>query len=117
MSHALTSSFDSHAQQQQQIPTIDQSGESVSFSLDDITDDVDHIQSSLDNIRDFMFDNLPDGTSIDDLFDEDHQLLSPLLNATELSDHTSKAIVDNVHNEKIQTSGKNAYVEIQLNIS
>jgi hypothetical protein len=66
----------SHTQQQHK---IGQPPEQVSFSLDDITGDVDHIQSSLDNIRDLMFDGLPDGTSIEDLFGEDHGLLSPLL--------------------------------------
>jgi hypothetical protein len=74
--------------------------ENIPFSLDDITGDVDHIQSSLDNIRELMFDNLPDGTTIEDLFCDDHALLSPLLTNTVqttniLSDNTQDLKVNN----------------------
>lgn len=65
----------------QEAPTLAQTNQPVSFSLDDITGDVDHIQASLDNIRDFMFDSLPEGASIEDLFGENNELLSPLLHA------------------------------------
>ncbi len=34
-----------------------------------------------------MFDHLPDGTSIEDLFGEDHGLLSPLLHPNNQSDN------------------------------
>ena len=63
---------------------LDSIATSVPFSLDDITGDVHHIQSSLDNIREFMFENLPDGTTIEDLFSDDPSLLSPLLSTTNI---------------------------------
>lgn len=53
-----------------------------SYSLDQFSTDVENIQSSLDNIRAFMFDKLPEGATIDDLFGEEHVLLSPILPAT-----------------------------------
>lgn len=53
-------------------------------SVDDITGDVDHIQSSLENIRDLMFESLPEDTrSIDSLFDEENEILLPLLTPAE----------------------------------
>lgn len=64
--------------QQKQVQLVNAS-ESTPLSLNDLTGDVDHIQTSLDNIRELMFDNLPDGTSIEDLFGDEHSLLSPLL--------------------------------------
>ena len=53
-----------------------------SFCLDEFTGDVHHIQTSLDNIRDLMFDKLSDSTTIDDLFGVENVLLSPRLPAT-----------------------------------
>jgi hypothetical protein len=73
---------------------IDQPSEQLSFSLDDITGDVDHIQSSLDDIRDFMFDHLPDEPTIDDLFGEDNGLLSPLLHTTSAHNPTANLLQD-----------------------
>lgn len=67
---------------------ISQPTEQLSFNLDDITGDVDHIQSSLDNIRELMFDSLPDGASIEDLFGVDNGLLSPLLKSTSIDNST-----------------------------
>ena len=67
----------------QEAPKLGQSTQPLSFSLDDITGDVDHIQTSLDNIRDLMFESLPDGTTLEDLFGEDSEFLSPLLHAVE----------------------------------
>lgn len=52
---------------------------SFGFSLDEFTGDVDNIQASLDNIREYMFHKLPDGTLIDDLFSDENVLLSPFL--------------------------------------
>jgi hypothetical protein len=78
--------------------------EQVSFSLDDITGDVDHIQSSLDNIRELMFDNLPDGTSIEDLFGEDNALLIPLLQAASNNDQTANLILENIQEQNAMTS-------------
>lgn len=57
-------------------------GDAPSFSLDEFSGHVDHIQLSLNNIRDFMFNKLPDGCAITDLFDDEHALLSPLLPPT-----------------------------------
>lgn len=68
------------------LSTLHQSNSGI-FSLDDVTGDVHHIQSSLDNIRDFMFDNLPHGTTIEDLFCDDPVLLSPLLQTNILNDN------------------------------
>ena len=90
--------------QDQQEPKIESPTEQVSFSLDDITGDVDHIQSSLDNIRDFMFDNLPDGTSIVDLFGDDNGLLSPLLQSTSNDDQTTNSLLENKQEQKPSTS-------------
>ncbi|CAF3787003.1 unnamed protein product [Rotaria sp. Silwood1] len=70
----------------------------VPFSLHDITGDVNHIQTSLDNIRELMFDNLPDSTTIEDLFCDDHVLLSPLLTN---NGQTTNILTDNIHDEKI----------------
>ena len=55
------------------------SSNNVGFSLDEFTGHVDNIQTSLDNIREFMFNKLPDGSMIEDLFDDENVLLSPLL--------------------------------------
>jgi hypothetical protein len=74
------------------------SSEPVAFSLDDITGDVHHIQTSLDNIRELMFDNLPHGTIIEDLFDDDHVLLSPLLTT---NGQTTNILTDNTQQEKV----------------
>jgi hypothetical protein len=63
--------------------------------LDDVTGDVHHIQTTLDNIRELMFDNLPDGTTIEDLFCDDHVLLSPLLTTNILTDNTQQTKIDN----------------------
>ncbi len=63
--------------------------------MDDITGDVHHIQTTLDNIRELMFDNLPDGTTIEDLFCDDHVLLSPLLTTNILTDNTQQIKIDN----------------------
>lgn len=77
----------------------------LSFSLDDITGDVDHIQSSLDNIRDFMFDNLPEGTTMDDLFGDENGLFSPLLQATapENNNSTGNVFLDNAQDQKLHS--------------
>ncbi len=74
------------------------SSENIPFSLDDVTGDVDHIQSSLDNIRELMFDNLPDGTTIEDLFCDDHVLLSPLLTN---NGQTTNILNDNTQDLKV----------------
>jgi hypothetical protein len=74
------------------------SSESIPFSLDDITGDVHHIQTSLDNIRELMFDNLPDGTTIEDLFCDDHVLLSPLLTT---NSQTTNILTDNTQQSKV----------------
>jgi hypothetical protein len=68
---------------------------SVPFSLDDITGDVHHIQTSLDNIRELMFDNLPDNTTIEDLFSDDPALLSPLITTNILTDNTDQSKTNN----------------------
>ncbi|CAF4170516.1 unnamed protein product [Rotaria sp. Silwood2] len=70
----------------------------VPFSLHDITGDVNHIQTSLDNIRELMFDNLPDSTTIEDLFCDDHVLLSPLLTN---NSQTTNILTDNSHDDKV----------------
>lgn len=67
------------------------------FSLTDITGDVDHIQSSLDNIRDLMFEHIPEGSSLDDLFGEDNGLLSTLL-------HTDNPLLESLHDQKLMSS-------------
>ena len=73
----------------------------MSFSLSDISGDVDHIQSSLENIRDLMFDHLPDGTSIEDLFGEDNGLLSPLLEAVGNDPETANLLLENLQEQKL----------------
>ncbi|UJR36288.1 hypothetical protein I4U23_029017 [Adineta vaga] len=88
----------------EQNPSHPQPTEQLSFSLDDITGDVDHIQSSLDNIRDLMFDNLPDGTSIEDLFGADNDLLSPLLHSTSTNDQTPNLLLENMKDQKVLTA-------------
>ncbi|CAF3903164.1 unnamed protein product [Rotaria sordida] len=70
----------------------------VPFSLHDISGDVNHIQTSLDNIRELMFDNLPDSATIEDLFCDDHVLLSPLLTN---NSQTTNILTDNTHDEKV----------------
>ena len=80
---------------------IGQPVEQLSFSLDDITGDVDHIQTSLETIRDLMFDQLPEGTSLDDLFGEDHEFLSPLLKATSDNNNpTGNLFLENLQDQK-----------------
>jgi len=54
----------------------------------------------LDNIRELMFDSLPDGASIEDLFGEDHQLLSPLLESTSNNDPTTNLFLENLQDQK-----------------
>ncbi|CAF1288938.1 unnamed protein product [Adineta ricciae] len=76
----------------------------VSFSLDDITGDVDHIQSSLDNIRELMFDHLPEHASIEDLFCDDHVLLSPLLTN---NGQTTNILTDTTTEESKLTNNNN----------
>ena len=63
-------------------PSLDNSCEPITFSLDEFSGHVDHIQASLNHIRDFMFNKLPDGCAITDLFEDEHVLLSPLLPPT-----------------------------------
>ncbi|UJR09806.1 hypothetical protein I4U23_014032 [Adineta vaga] len=76
----------------------------VPFSLDDITGDVDHIQSSLDNIRELMFDNLPDNATIEDLFCDDHVLLSPLLTN---NGQTTNILTDTTEESKLTNNDNN----------
>ena len=76
--------------------------------MDDITGDVHHIQTSLDNIRELMFDNLPDGTTIEDLFCDDHVLLSPLLTT---NGQTTNILTDNIE----QSKGNNQFIYPQTN--
>jgi hypothetical protein len=47
-----------------------------------------------------MFDSLPDGASIEDLFGEDHQLLSPLLQSTSNNDPTTNLLLENLQDQK-----------------
>ncbi len=89
--------------QTQQQHKIGQPSEQLSFSLDDITGDVDHIQSSLDNIRELMFDHLPDGTSIEDLFGEDNAFLSPLLQTISDNISTGNPLLENLQDQKPMT--------------
>ncbi|CAF3329087.1 unnamed protein product [Rotaria socialis] len=86
---------------------LDTPSEQLSFSLDDITGDVDHIQSSLDNIRELMFETLPDGTSIEDLFGEDNGLLSPLLQSTTNDNQTEDLLLENLSDSTILTGNNN----------
>ncbi|CAF1148386.1 unnamed protein product [Adineta steineri] len=92
--------------QNQQQHKIGETNSQLSFNLDDITGDVDHIQSSLDNIRDLMFDNLPDGTSIDDLFGADNELLLPLLQAVSTDGQTPNLLLENINDQNL-TTGEN----------
>ena len=78
----------------------------LNFNVDDITGDVNHIQSSLDNIRDFMFDNMPEDATLDELFGDDHALLSPLLHAAEMADQSSNLFLPNLQEQKPVTLGK-----------
>ncbi|CAF4355614.1 unnamed protein product [Rotaria magnacalcarata] len=87
----------------QQELQLDTPSEQISFSLDDITGDVDHIQSSLDNIRELMFETLPDGTSIEDLFGEDNGLLSPLLQSTTNDNQTEDLLLENLSDSTLLT--------------
>ena len=91
--------------QVQQQPKMSLPNDPNNFSVDDITGDVDHIQSSLDNIREFMFDNMPDDATLDDLFGDDHALLSPLLRAAEMSDQTSNLLLPNPQEQKPVAQG------------
>ncbi|CAF4699585.1 unnamed protein product, partial [Rotaria socialis] len=86
---------------------LDTPSEQLSFSLDDITGDVDHIQSSLDNIRELMFETLPDGTSIEDLFGEDNGLLSPLLQSTTNDNQTEDLLLENLSDSTILAGNNN----------
>jgi hypothetical protein len=99
-SPTLNSSLYSQSQQQHK---IGQPSEQISFSLDDITGDVDHIQSSLDNIRELMFDNLPHGTSIEDLFGEDNGLLIPLLQSVSNNDQTASSLLGDIQEQQAMT--------------
>jgi hypothetical protein len=83
---------------QDKLLQLTNSSENVPFSLDDITGDVDHIQTSLDNIRELMFDSLPDSTTIEDLFCDDHVLLSPLLTN---NGQTTNILTDNTEESKV----------------
>ncbi|CAF2131948.1 unnamed protein product [Rotaria magnacalcarata] len=83
---------------QQKTIQLSKPSEPVPFSLHDITGDVNHIQTSLDNIRELMFDSLPDTTTIDDLFCDDHVLLSPLLAN---NSQTTNILTDNTQDEKL----------------
>ena len=60
----------------------------VRLSVDEITGDVDHIQSSLDNIRNLMFESIPYDGSIGSLFGE-NDLLLPLLTPIDLPDQSA----------------------------
>jgi hypothetical protein len=73
----------------------------LQHSINDLTDHVDHIQSSLDNIRDLMFDSLPEGTSMEDLFGEDHGLLSPILEAASNNNPTANLLLENLQDQKL----------------
>lgn len=77
----------------------------LSFSLDDINGDVDHIQTSLDDIRDLMFDHLPEGANFDDLFGDANGSLSPLLQATssENNNSTGNLFLENLQDQKLQS--------------
>ena len=71
----------------------------MSFSLSDITGDVDHIQTSLDSIRDLMFEHLPEDASINDLFAGDNNLLSPLLQSVA----NDKTLLENIQDQNLNT--------------
>ena len=90
-SSTLNSSVYSDNKQEKLIQPTDLS-ETAPFSLHDITGDVDQIQTSLDNIRELIFDNLPDGTTIEELFCDDSVLLSPLLTN---NNQTTNILTDN----------------------
>ncbi|CAF2400050.1 unnamed protein product [Rotaria sp. Silwood2] len=94
--------------QNQQQNKIDPPTEQLSFSLDDITGDVDNIQSSLDNIRELMFDNLPEGTSIEGLFDEDSGLLSPLLQSTTNGHPVENLLLESLPEQTPNTGNNNS---------
>jgi len=51
-----------------------------------------------------MFDNLPDGTSIEDLFGEDNALLIPLLQAASNNDQTANLLLENIQEQNAMTS-------------
>ncbi|CAF0929653.1 unnamed protein product [Adineta ricciae] len=89
------------ADQQQHKPGLPMG--QLSFSLDDITGDVDHIQSSLDNIRDLMFEHLPDGSSIEDLFAGENDLLLPLLHETTTNGQTPNLLLENTKDQRLST--------------
>ncbi|CAF0922106.1 unnamed protein product [Rotaria sp. Silwood1] len=94
--------------QNQQQYKIHPPAEQINFSLDDITGDVDHIQSSLDNIRELMFDNLPEGTSIEDLFGADNGLLSPLLQSTTNDNPIENLLLQNLSEQTSNTGNNNS---------
>lgn len=97
-----------YADNQKQHP-IGQSLAPLSFSLDDITGDVDHIQSNLDNIRELIFDKLPDGTSIEDFFGEDLELISPLLQSVVNNDEASNLLLQAIKEQKPMASDFDVY--------
>ncbi|CAF0825869.1 unnamed protein product [Rotaria sordida] len=102
--------------QNQQANKIDPPSAQISFSLDDITGDVDHIQSSLDSIRELMFDNLPEGTSIEDLFGDDNGLLLPLLQSTTNDNQTGNLLLENLP-EQTSNTGNNNFEPIETTIN
>lgn len=89
----------SYSEGQHQHKIGGQPDDQLSFSLSDITGDVDHIQSSLDNIRDLMFEHLPENASLDDLFDDENNILSPLLQSVV----TDKTLLENAQDQKLNT--------------
>lgn len=90
----------------QQIIQSNNSSDSVPFILHDITGDVNHIQTSLDNIRELMFDNLPDTATIEDLFCDDPALLSPLLAN---NGQTTNILTETTHDEKLNNNNNYSY--------
>jgi hypothetical protein len=48
-----------------------------------------------------MFDNLPDGTSIEDLFGADNGLLSPLLHSTSTNDETPNLLLESIKDQNL----------------
>lgn len=59
-----------------------------------------------------MFETLPDGTSIEDLFGEENGLLSPLLQSVTHDNQTDNTILTNLPNPKL-LNGKEKTNEIQ----
>lgn len=61
-----------------------------------------------------MFENLPDGTSIDDLFCADNGLLSPLLQSTSNGNPTENLILENIQHQTPATGFINSISWIKL---